>query len=417
MATKRTSNGPGISARALAFINERQVAAELARLHVDPQAAATLAPCGVHVNLLVSGVSGPLVLRLSEQAAAAGVVAALPPGLQEPGCPPCELMLMGDLAAHRALAAALRRAGPELAAVADPVESAIECYLLRRPWTISLPDGRLVEGGKRTLVMGIINLTADSFSGDGLAAAAPAEIGDLAARLAADGADLLDLGAESSRPGAEPATAEEELARLLPGLEAVLARVSVPVSVDTYKAKVARAAIGEGASIINDITALHGDPQMARVAAELGAPVILMHMQGRPQTMQQHPQYRDLMTDVTAALAESIELATAAGIEAEQLLVDPGFGFGKTPAHNLELLRRLRELRSLGRPLLVGTSRKSTIGKVLGDLPPDQRVEGTAATVALAIAGGADVVRVHDVKEMARVAKMADAVVRGWPSP
>ena len=411
------SDGPGVSARALALINERQLAAELARLGVGPQAVAGLAPCGVHANLLVSGLTAPVAARLCQEAAAARVVAAPPENRQEPGRPPGELLLMGSLTAQRALAAALRGAGPELAALAPRLEGAIESFLLRRPWTISLPDGRLVEGGSRTLVMGIINLTADSFSGDGVACAEPRAIGEMAARMVADGADLLDVGAESSRPGAAPVTADEELARLLPGLEAVLARVSVPVSVDTYKAKVARAAIGDGAGIINDITALHGDPQMAELAAELGAPLILMHMQGTPQTMQQHPEYRDLMSDVTASLAASMGMAAAAGVEVEQLVVDPGFGFGKTPEHNLELLRRLRELRSLGRPILVGTSRKSTIGKVLGDLPADQRVEGTAATVALAIAGGADIVRVHDVREMARVAKMADAVVRGWPPP
>ena len=265
--------------------------------------------------------------------------------------------------------------------------------------------GHLFRWGTRTYVMGVVNVTPDSFSGDGIAADPSAAAG-LAERMAADGADLIDVGGESTRPGAAPVDAGEELRRIVPAIEAIVRRVDVPVSVDTSKAVVAEAAIAAGASVINDVSALGADPYMAAAAAEASVPVVLMH-NGRGTV------YRDLVPDVIASLRSSINAAEAAGVAPEHVIVDPGIGFGKTPEQNLELLRRLAEMRVLERPILVGTSRKSTIGLVL-DLPPDERVEGGAATVAIAIANGADIVRVHDVKEMARVAKMSDAIVRGW---
>ncbi|HEY3417789.1 MAG TPA: dihydropteroate synthase, partial [Armatimonadota bacterium] len=187
----------------------------------------------------------------------------------------------------------------------------------------------------------------------------------------------------------------------------------LPVSVDTYKSTVAREALAAGATIINDISGLRFDPEMANIVSAARAALVIMHMKGTPRTMQQQPRYHDLMTEICAYLQESTSAATQAGIPGSQVILDPGFGFGKTLEHNLELLRRLRELTSYGQPVLIGTSRKATIGRVLGDFPPEERLEGTAATVAIAIANGADIVRVHDVKAMARVAKMTDAIVRG----
>ena len=216
----------------------------------------------------------------------------------------------------------------------------------------------------------------------------------------------MDIGAESTRPGHQPVSEAEELARLLPALEAISARVSIPISVDTWKSGVARAALCHGASIINDVWGLKSDPLIAEVAAECGAGLIVMHNQSGHR-------YNDLVPDIAASLSESVDIALSAGVPRENLVIDPGFGFGKTADHNLELLKNLRQLKALGLPMLVGTSRKSTIGRILG-LPPEQRVEGTAATVAIAIAGGADIVRVHDVRQMVRVCRMTDAVVRGW---
>jgi dihydropteroate synthase len=272
----------------------------------------------------------------------------------------------------------------------------------RQPMAIG---GREFVWGRRTYVMGIVNVTTDSFSGDGLAHDVSAAVTQ-AVRMCGDGADIIDVGGESTRPGFQPIPADEEIRRTVPVIERLVREVDVPVSIDTYKAEVARAALAAGAHLVNDVHGFHRDPQVAAVAAEFGVPAVAMHNQrGRD--------FHDVIGDVTAGLVESLRIAREGGLPGERVIVDPGFNFGWTEEQALEMLRRLGELRALGRPLLVGTSRKSTIGVVLG-LPVEDRLEGTAATVALAIANGADIVRVHDVKEMARVARMADAVVRGW---
>ena len=278
--------------------------------------------------------------------------------------------------------------------------------------------GRPFRWGSRTYVMGIVNVTPDSFSGDGLATDVDAAV-RRALAFEAQGADIVDVGGESSRPpgsvygeGAAPVPLDEELARVLPVLERLCGVLRIPVSVDTTKAEVARRAVAAGASLINDVWGLQRDPALADVAAEAGVPIVLMHNQHGTA-------YDDLIPGVIAGLRAGVAEAMSRGVPRERVIVDPGFGFGKTPEHNLELIRRLREVRdALGLPVLVGVSRKSTIGTVLGGLPPDERFEGTAAAVALSIANAADIVRVHDVREMVRVARMADAVVRGWtPTP
>lgn len=271
-------------------------------------------------------------------------------------------------------------------------------------------NGQTYSFGQRTYLMGVINVTPDSFSGDGLAGDAEAALSQ-AQRFVADGADFLDVGGESSRPGAEPVSVAEEMRRVLPTIERLAAHQLGPISIDTYHAATARAALQAGAHLVNDISGLRGDPDMAGVVAEFGVPVVIMHIQGTPRTMQQNPTYHDVVADIKESLAESLALAEAAGVAREQIIIDPGIGFGKTVAHNLEILRRLAEFKALGCPILVGTSRKSFIGQIL-NLPVDQRLEGTAASVAVAIAHGADIVRVHDVREMARVVRVADAIVR-----
>ncbi|MNR81312.1 Dihydropteroate synthase [compost metagenome] len=269
------------------------------------------------------------------------------------------------------------------------------------PWTLK---GRDFIWGARTYVMGIVNVTPDSFSDGGrvdpAAAIAHAE------RLLADGADLLDIGGESTRPGSVPVSAEEELARILPVIRALAAR-GAALSVDTFKPEVAAQALEAGADLINDISGLR-DPEMLAVAARYGAPVIAMHMQGMPQTMQDDPRYDDVVSEVHAELVEAVRKARARGVK---VMVDPGIGFGKTQEHNLTLLRHLDRLHVEGCPMLLGTSRKGFIGKLL-DLPVNERVEGTMATVALGVSQGVDVVRVHDVKEAVRTVKVADAIAR-----
>ncbi len=263
--------------------------------------------------------------------------------------------------------------------------------------------------GERTFVMGVINVTPDSFSGDGLLAAGdPLEAAVAQARrMVADGADLLDVGGASSRPGHAPVAPADEVARVVPVIRAIAAALpATPISIDTTSPRVAAAALDAGAHLLNDIWGVADDPGMVRLAAGRGVPIVLMHNRAEAR-------YRNLVAEVVSDLQSALDRALDAGVAWERLIVDPGFGFGKTPDHNLALLAGLGALRVLGRPVLLGTSRKSTLGKVL-DLPPDERVEATTATTALGIASGADIVRVHDVRENVRTARVADAILRGW---
>ncbi|MCS7173304.1 MAG: dihydropteroate synthase [Armatimonadetes bacterium] len=273
--------------------------------------------------------------------------------------------------------------------------------------------------GERTLVMGILNVTPDSFSGDGLLRHPdPVEAAlSRAQDMVAAGADLLDVGGESTRPGADPVPLEEELRRVIPVIEALSTAVDVPISVDTQKSEVARRALRAGAWMVNDTSALRADPEMVRVVAEFGCPVVLMHMKGTPKDMQRDPRYGDVVGEVRAFLAERIAFAQRHGIPRERIVVDPGFGFGKRPEHNLEVVRRLAELQTLECPILIGPSRKSTIGRILQGAPPRERVEGTIALCVLSAAAGADLVRVHDVQAVVRAMRVADAVLRGWRDP
>jgi dihydropteroate synthase len=278
--------------------------------------------------------------------------------------------------------------------------------------------------GSRTYVMGILNVTPDSFSGDGLLGdkdkGAEAAV-EQARDFLASGADILDVGGESTRPGSQPVNAEDEMERVIPVIDAITKEFPAAlISIDTYKARVAEAAFKAGAHILNDVWALRADPELASVAAAFRVPVILMHNRSNPASVEVRNQlgnayigstYENLMEDVKRELLVSVELAAKAGIEETHIILDPGVGFGKTREHNLELINRLDEIRALGYPILLGPSRKSFIGFTL-DLPADQRVEGTAATVAVGITRGADIIRVHDVKEMSRVAQMTDALVR-----
>ncbi len=270
----------------------------------------------------------------------------------------------------------------------------------------------------RTLILGVLNVTPDSFSDGGLYSTVDAAVRQ-AHQLVADGTDVLDIGGESTRPATfgdhSPLPASEELARILPVITRVAAELPhVPISVDTYKTEVARAALDAGAALINDISGLTYDPQMAALAAERGVPIILMHLLGSPRDIPLKPVYTDVVADIKAFFDRQIAFAVSCGVRRDQIWLDPGLGFGKTAQHNLEILRRLSEFQTFGLPVVVGASRKRFLGHILGTDDPNDRKEGSAATVALSIAAGAAAVRVHDVKEMARVAKVTDAIVRGW---
>lgn len=263
---------------------------------------------------------------------------------------------------------------------------------------------------QRTHVMGILNRTPDSFSDGGNFLDEAKALGRIE-QMVADGADIIDIGGESTRPGAPGVSLAEELERVIPVIRKAAARIPVPISVDTRRSEVADAAIEAGAAMVNDITALRGDPRMRYVIARGGVPVVLMHMKGTPRTMQANPEYTDLIQEIISYLEESIEIGGAAGIPEEKMIIDPGIGFGKTTEHNLSIIKNLERFRALGKPILIGTSRKSFIGNVLG-LGVDRRLMGTAASVAAGILNGARIVRVHDVKQMAEVVRLTNAIAR-----
>jgi len=271
------------------------------------------------------------------------------------------------------------------------------------------------ELGERTLLLGVVNVTPDSFY-DGGRWLDPAAAAERALALEAAGADAVDIGGESSRPGSAPVPAEAEIARVVPVIEKLKGKIRVPISIDTWKAPVARAALRAGAEIINDISALRFDPDLADVAAASSGPLILMHMQGTPREMQAAPFYADVIGEIGSFFRERIAWAAERGIAPERVILDPGIGFGKLLSHNLEILRRLPEFARLGRPLLVGPSRKSFLGLIL-DRPPEERLWGTAAATAAAILAGAHLVRVHDVREMREVAAVIDRILDAGCGP
>ena len=264
--------------------------------------------------------------------------------------------------------------------------------------------------GSRTYIMGILNVTPDSFSGDGIYQDIDRAV-ETGERLVQEGADIIDIGGESTRPGAQSVTTEEEIERVIPVIGKLSKKIKVPISIDTAKSKVARRALDSGASIVNDITGFESDHEMVYVIREFNAKVVLMHIKGTPQTMQNSPKYGNLIQEIKEELRRIIDKAISNGIKKENIIIDPGIGFGKTLEHNLEILNRLSEFKELGMPVLVGPSRKSFIGKITG-AEPHNRVFGTAGAVAIAIENGADIVRVHDVKEIKQAVMVADAIIR-----
>ncbi len=373
----------------------------VAGVGADETGCALMAPKAIHRVLRVTGLTPVQANIIKQEMLARGGEAAVARGTADHSVAETDALLMGTSKQFAAFLKKMRMQPFGLAALADRIERVLD-NLETRPRRLDC-RGLSLPLGERTLVMGILNVTPDSFS-DGGAYQDPEAALERAREMVGQGADLIDLGGESTRPGAEPVGVEEELSRVMAVLPRLTRELDIPVSVDTSKTPVARAALEAGAHLVNDQWAL-ADEGMAEVVARYRVPVVLMHNQ-------RGTEYRDVVGDMVGYFEERLEKAKRAGIEPDRIILDPGFGFGKDPAQNLTLLRRLREFLGLGCPLLIGTSRKSTIGKVL-DLPVDQRLEGTAATVAVGICRGADIVRVHDVREMVRVARMTDAIVRG----
>ena len=268
-----------------------------------------------------------------------------------------------------------------------------------------------LDFSKKTYIMGILNVTPDSFADGGLYFDKSSAI-ERAYQIVEEGADIIDIGGESTRPGSEPISIKEELNRTIPLIEAISKKIKVPISIDTYKSEVAEVALDAGASMVNDISGLRFDPKMTDVVSEYKVPVVIMHIKGKPQDMQQNPVYDALIPEIIDYFRMGIIMATRAGVLEDKIIIDPGIGFGKTFDHNLEIINNLYEFTLLEKPILIGPSRKAFIGKILGDAPATERLEGTAAAVSISIINGANVVRVHDVKETVKVAKVADAVKR-----
>jgi dihydropteroate synthase len=408
------------NARILEYSDAEELKKELEKVKVDWEGLQVMLPKGFFRAVKLEGVNYEAAHILKQEMLRLGGEGAISAAVYFGAASPTDVILMGTLAQLEALINSLRQFPDDtLKAVAQEVEEALKNYQRENLKPMQIGKKTFVWG-ERTYIMGIINVTPDSFSGDGLAGNVEEAVAQ-AIRFVEEGADILDIGGESTRPGSQPISEEEELSRVMPVLRRLVKEVDVPISIDTYKARVAREAIEAGASMVNDVWGLRMDPDMAKVVAEYNVPVVVMHNRSHPKNAVQEArlggryvgvEYQDLMADIVRELEYSIGIALDAGVDFEKIIVDPGIGFGKTVEQNLEILRRLGELKVLGRPILLGTSRKSVIGYVL-NLPPNERVEGTAATVALGIAAGADIVRVHDVKAMARVAKMADAIVRG----
>ncbi|HOJ52324.1 MAG TPA: dihydropteroate synthase [Syntrophales bacterium] len=391
-------------------LGESESRALLSSIGVDPYGIEAMVPKMRHVNILVKKVPCRDGNIIKQEMLALGGDAAVSRGTV--GCTDREtdVLIMGTEKQIRRFIEKMKRQPGHLKMLADTMMEALCRYETEE--YIWQTARREILLGKRTLIMGILNCTPDSFSDGGKYREKNRAI-ERAFEMVEEGADLVDVGGESSRPGADPVTAEEEMRRTIPVIEEMADRLPVPISIDTTKASVARAALEAGAEIVNDISALTLDEEMVKVVAEKKAGVVLMHMRGRPQTMQAGEiTYEDVVGDIVSYLRARFEVLRRAGIDPEQVACDPGIGFGKTVEHNYTLLRRLLEFRVLGRPIVIGVSRKSLIGAVTGE-GPEGRLEGTAAAVTAAVLGGAAIVRVHDVKEMKKVVAVADAVRHG----
>jgi len=394
--------------RPLDLSDPRRAEAELARVGADPAGVAKMRDKAGFVVLRASGLKSPAANILKQEMLSVGGDAAVARWVINCAEERSDVVIFGTRKQLRALGRKLRPQPFGLKTLAREIEAALEA--LTRSYELRWRGG-VLRLGERPHVMGALNVTPDSFS-DGGDYLAPEAALERARQMVDEGADILDVGGESTRPGADPVSEGEELRRVLPVVEHLAPRVGVPISVDTVKASVARRVAEAGASIVNDVGGLKLDPAMAATAAETGCAVVVMHMRGTPRTMQSDTRYADLVGEIFRDLRESVELAEAAGVPRGQVLVDPGIGFGKSAAGNLVLLQRLGEFRALGCPVLVGASRKAFIGRVLGIESPKERLEGSLAAATLAVWNGAHVVRAHDVQATRRAVDLAWAARR-----
>lgn len=382
---------------------------ELVRIGVDPYGVEAMAPKMENLNIFIEGIECKLANIMKQEMLSIGGDVAVARGTVGCTISETDAIIMGNLKQIKKFADKISMQPFDLKEVAAGIKSTIS-NLNREKFILKTPE-REISIGDRTLIMGIINMTPDSFSDGGIFGNIQEAV-EHGLKLVQDGADILDIGGESSRPNSDPVNLDEELERVIPVIRELKGSINIPISIDTTKAEVARKAVESGAEIINDISAMRNDRKMPEVVARYRVPVVLMHMRGMPKTMQRGDiSYGSVTGEITQFLKESIEKAESAGIDRENIIVDPGIGFGKRTGDNIRILKRLREFKSLGRPILIGTSRKSFIGEITGREPGD-RVDGTAATVTAAIMNGANIVRVHDVGFMKGVSQIADSIVR-----
>ena len=382
-------------------------------IKVDPYAIKIMAPKALAYLIKINSVSNIAANILKQEILSLGGDAAIAKDAITGKIKKTDCLLIANLSQFRSLHSKLSFQPFGLAKLAQDISLALANYR-RNDFTIELGKYKLNLEEGNTRIMGIVNLTPDSFSGDGLykgrepRARGQEYIVEYAEQMVKDGADLIDIGGESARPGAKPVSLKEELGRVIPALKALVKKIKVPISVDTYKPEVAKQALSHGAVLVNDITGLR-NPRMAEVIAEHKASVIIMHMKGTPQTMQKNPGYASLIDEVMEYLNKAINTASSRGIDRQKIIIDPGIGFGKTIAHNLEILKGLKEFKVLGRPVMIGVSRKSFIGKIL-NAAPQERLNGTVACCCLAAQNGANILRVHDVKAIKQALKVTGAV-------
>jgi dihydropteroate synthase len=395
--------------RYLHLTSEKEAFDALKMADVDPYGIQAMLPKMFHLNIVLDGQECRVANIIKQEMLSLGGDAAVARGTVACSVARSDVILMGTLKQMQRFAEKISEQPFGLSGISERIREIlknvfVDSFLLRT-------SRREMNLGERTLIMGIINVTPDSFS-DGGRFDSPEKAVEEGIRMAEEGADILDIGGESTRPGSDPVSPEEEMRRVIPVIRALASRIDRPLSVDTMKASVARKALTEGAEIVNDVSAMGADEAMAKVVADAGAAVVLMHMRGMPKSMQAGDlAYHSLRGEIIAYLRKGIERAGDAGIDPTQIIVDPGLGFGKTTTDNMRLIRYLREFRILGRPILVGASRKAFIGQVIGGTPAE-RDEGTAAAVTAAILNGGQVIRVHDVAMMKKVATMADALLR-----
>lgn len=393
--------------RYIGCLSARDAREVLEQIHVDPYGIEAMLPKMRHLNLRMDGVPCKVANILKQEMLSLGGDAAVARGAVGCTVPATDVLLMGTRKQLLRLADKLTRQPFGLEELAAGIGQILD-HVDRNEYVLRT-SRRCIPIQGRALIMGILNVTPDSFSDGGTFATREKAVAH-GLRMVAEGADIIDIGGESSRPGADPVPVEEERRRVIPVIERLAGQVDVPISVDTTKAAIAEAALSAGAEIVNDISALQFDRAMPSVVGASGAAVVLMHMRGRPKDMQEGElSYRDLIADILSCLQDRMKAAEGAGIDAERMILDPGIGFGKTADDNLRILRHLREFKTLGRPVLLGVSRKSFIGHITGDDDPE-RLEGTAAAVTAAILGGAAIIRVHDVRAMKKVAVMSEAI-------